>query len=369
MRLIMLIVGVTVIVTVGLVIGSQSRIPVERPKKIGEAAHVFAIGRIEGATPEIPLRFEKEGRVVEILVEEGQVVKQGAVLVRLDDAEDLHLVALAQAELSLAQAALERVANGAREHERAEAKSLYMAKIAELEGAQLNWRRTEGLLRGNAISQQDADDLRTRLAGLEAQVGAAKARMELLEAPPRHDDLAMAQARVAAAKAQMDLAACKLDRTRLRALRDSQVLNIDVEEGELTGPTASTPVIVLADTSRFRVRAFVEELDVLKLSVGIKARVTADALGERQLEGTLAQLSPHMGRKQLWNNDPAERYDTKTREVWIDLREDEGNLVIGLPVDVVVDLSSAPEGPATPGPPASLLYRTSSLPPETPHPR
>ncbi len=47
-----------------------------------------------------------------------------------------------------------------------------------------------------------------------------------------------------------------------------------------------------------------------------------------------------MGRKQLWNQDPAERYDTKTREIWVDLEQSQGELLIGLPVDVIVDVSS-----------------------------
>jgi multidrug resistance efflux pump len=242
--------------------------------------------------------------------------------------------------VALAQAQLERVVNGAREQERSEARALYTAKMAEMEGARLNWQRSQGLVKENAISQQEADDLRTRLEGLNAEVLAAKFRMELLEAPPRRDELAMAQARVAAARARLELASYELERTRLRAPQDCRILDIDVEEGELTGPTAARPVVILADTSRFRVRAFVEELDALALSVGMRARVTADALDGRSFEGQLVQLSPQMGRKQLWNNDPAERYDTKTREIWIDLEENQGGLIIGLPVDVAVDTLS-----------------------------
>ncbi len=339
-RFFILLAGVTGIVALGLIIDRQSRAPVERPSRIAASTQVFALGRIEGATPEIPLRFEKEGRVVEVLVQEGQSVRQGTVLVRLDDAEHAHGVALAQAELALAQAQLERVISGAREQERNEAKELYKAKVAALEGVQLAWQRTEGLLKGNAISQQEADDLRTRLAGLSAEVGAAKARMELLEAPPRPDDIAIAQAGVLAAKARLDLANYRLELTRLRALGDGQILNVDVEVGELTGPAAEQPVVVMADTSRFRVRAYVEELDALKLAIGMRARITSDAFGNRQLEGVLVQLSPQMGRKQLWNQDPAERYDTKTREIWVDLEQSQGELLIGLPVDVIIDVAS-----------------------------
>ncbi len=340
-RLFLVIGGVALIAALGFVIDHQSRMPVERPPRIAGSDRIFAIGRIEGATQEAPLRFQKEGRIAEVLVVDGQLVRQGDVLVRLDDAEHVHGVALSQAELALAQAQLERVINGAREYERQEAKALHMAKLGELEGVQLAWQRTEGLLRSNAVAQQEADDLRTQLASRNAEVAAAKARMDLLEAPPRPDELAMAQARVAAAKAQLDLAGYRLDLTKLHAPRDGQVLKVDAELGELTGPTAARPVVILADTSRFRVRAFVEELDALRLSVGMRVSVAADALGGRSVEGRLMRLSPQMGHKQLWNQDPAERYDTKTREIWVDLDENQRELIVGLPVDVIIDPAPA----------------------------
>ena len=52
------------------------------------------------------------------------------------------------------------------------------------------------------------------------------------------------------------------------------MLRVDAEPGELTGPEAPQPVIILADTRRFRVRAFVEEYDAPRLAVGLPARVT-----------------------------------------------------------------------------------------------
>ena len=59
-------------------------------------------------------------------------------------------------------------------------------------------------------------------------------------------------------------------------------------------------------------------------------------LGGRNFTGRVARLSPRMSHKELWTNDPTERYDTKTREVWIELDEAEG-LLVGLRVDVMID--------------------------------
>jgi hypothetical protein len=84
------------------------------------------------------------------------------------------------------------------------------------------------------------------------------------------------------------------------------------------------------------VRAFVEELDAPRVALGMKAVVVADGLPDQQLLGQISKLSPRMTAKQIWSDDPAERYDTKAREVWIDLKTS-SPLVVGLRVDVRID--------------------------------
>ena len=125
-----------------------------------------------------------------------------------------------------------------------------------------------------------------------------------------------------------------------------------MEVGELTGPEATRPVIVMADTSRTRVRAFVEELDAPRVETDMAASVVADGLPGNEFKGRVVRVSPRMGPKRLWSDRPAERHDTKTREIWIEL-EDADRLVMGLRVDVVIDpdRSTAPHpGESVPEP-------------------
>jgi multidrug efflux pump subunit AcrA (membrane-fusion protein) len=321
MRFILLTAGVSVVVLLGLLIDAQSRTPVNHPSGRSEPETIFAPGRIEGTTPEIELRPRLSGRIVEVLVEEGQTVRKGDVLLRLDDEQYGHEVALAAAELALAEAQLERLINGARSQQRAEAAALCQAKLAELERAELSWRRINDLRQARAVSQQEADDQRTLVASLRGEVAAAKARAELLDAPARPDEVQMDKARIDAANAQLQLA--------------------KVQWAE--------PAVVMVDTSRYHVRAFVEELDAPRLRVGMTARITADGLPGRELHGRVIRLSPRMSRKELFSDDPSERQDIKTREVWLELlpegkldfqKGESPELVVGLPVDVIIDAPS-----------------------------
>ena len=349
----------TVIVSLGLLINGHSTLhraiePASMAEGIGTTAkQIFAPGRIEGATEEAELRPRLHGQLVELSAREGQLVRAGQILLRIDDREYRHGVALATAQLRLAEAELDRLVNGARDQERREAHARHEAKLAELRLAELTYQRTSRLFAENAGSAQEADDRRTTVAVLQAEVAAALAQVELIEAPAREDEVAMAQARIATVQARLELAELQLDRTMLRAPLSGQILAVAIELGELAGPDTPTPTIVMADTSRYRIRALVEELDAPLVKVGMTAKITADGLSGRPLRGRVTELSPRMTNKQIFSDHPSQRYDTKAREVWIELEEPSHPFVVGLRVDVVIDVDvpraeSAPVKPSSP---------------------
>jgi len=343
-KYILVILGVASIVALGMMIDAQSSTPTNRSADGLKSDVIFALGRIEGRTPEVELRSRLAGRVTEVLVEEGQFVELGQVILQLDDQEYRHRVTLAAAQLKLAQATRDRLINGAHLQERAEAEAMYSAKRAELNRAQLSWERTAKLLQARAISQQEADNQETLVTGLTAEVAAAKAHFDLLTAKARVDDIQMEDARVDAAQASLELANVNVERTALKAPGRGQILKLDVEVGELIGPESLEPAVIITDTSKFHARTFVEEMDAPQVKVGMPAQISADGLLDKTFPGRVIRLSPRMGRKELWSNDPTERYDTKTREVWIEL-EETNELIVGLRVDVQIDLA-----PQTPSP-------------------
>jgi hypothetical protein len=118
----------------------------------------------------------------------------------------------------------------------------------------------------------------------------------------------------------------------------AQVLKVDGKVGELAGPSTPAPAVIVSDASRFFVRAYVEELDAPRVAVGMAAQAVIDGQQDQDLRGRIVRLSPRMERKSLWSNRPNERYDTKTREVWIELPSAK-SLVIGLRADVIIDTS------------------------------
>jgi multidrug resistance efflux pump len=141
--------------------------------------------------------------------------------------------------------------------------------------------------------------------------------------------VAAAKARVASAEAQLHLAEAELAKTYLRAPTSGRVLQVYAEPGELASPNSPQPVLVLADVSRRRVRAFVEELDIARVKVGQPVWVTADSFPNREFVGKVALVVPRMGKRAVQSDAPGEYRDVYFREVLIDLQNAD---------DVVVNL-------------------------------
>ncbi len=251
-----------------LPVDGDNRIARKADARPGATGAIYATGVIEGATEEINLRAEQFGRVREVLVTAGQLVNANEVLIRLDDDALQQESALASARLELARAELDRLTNGARSQERDEARALVRAARARHDQAVRSFKRMEELSSNRAITEQELEDQRALVDTSQGELEAAEARAERLEAPARADELRSAEARVSAAQAELNLANIHLAKCEVRAPRQGRMLDLHVEPGELTGPDAHEPLVILSDTSIVRVRAYVEELDAPRMRVG-----------------------------------------------------------------------------------------------------
>jgi HlyD family secretion protein len=280
---------------------------------------VAANGIVEGGRPEAALRFEVGGRLAGLRVRENAQVEAGEVLAELDNAVQKHQVALATAELAHARAELDRVRNGERKEKRQALAAVVNARRVLHEHAKADWERSQRLADRRAVSQEQWDQNHFNMLRTEAEWRQAKAEQALVEAPARVEDLAAAEARVAAAQARLELAEAELAKTRLRSPSSGVVLQVLCEPGEAAGPSSAQPVLVLADLSRRRVRAFIEELDAGRVQSGQRVVVTADGFPGQEYNGQVSVVLARMGKRAPHSDEPGEYRDVYYREVLIDL--------------------------------------------------
>jgi len=128
---------------------TRSQAPPEVPANASAAQParrvVAASGRVEPVSEEVVVSAEIPGRVIALLVEEGDSVRSGAVLARLDDAEHQARLDLALALKLQREAELQRLRNGARSQERREAQALKEEAQAVVDNMRLESDRRRAL--------------------------------------------------------------------------------------------------------------------------------------------------------------------------------------------------------------------------------
>lgn len=308
---------------------------------------ISASGRIESISEEVAVGAEIPGRVVDLLVEEGATVSRGATLARLDDAEHRARLAAAEALKRQREAELQRLRNGARVQERREAVALLEEARAVVDNMRLESERRKALFRTGDIAREEVERSERQLMVAQARYEAAAERHSLVDSAARVEDIARATAELAAADAGVAAARILLEKTIIRAPLDGVVLRRHLRLGEIVASVQTgqpTPIFTLADLSRLRVRAEIDELDVARIAVDQSAWITIDAYGERRFNGRVARIGRILGRKTLRTDNPAEKSDTKILETLIDLDPIEdpalraaGSPQIGLRVNVFVD--------------------------------
>ena len=264
-----------------------------------------AEGRVSGQVDatEVQIAPEVGGRIVEMTIAEGDRVKQGDVVARLDTADVDLALRRAQAERSHADAQLRLLQAGARgedirqaEAQAAAATADIAAAEAELASAETDLQRFERLLEVNSGSQKQRDDAATRRAMARDRVTASKAReaaareaVARLRAGSRPEEIDAARARVASVDAQIaTLEKSKNDATVIAPM-GGIVTDRLLDPGEIASPR--TPIVVVADLDHAWAEVFVDEPMVPRIKLGQAATVFTDAGGARaSREGELHRL-------------------------------------------------------------------------------
>ena len=224
------------------------------------------------------------GRVRQVLVREGDAVKAGAPLLRLesDEAE----AALRQALASERQAEA-RVA-GLRGSGRGSARAGLQQAEANLRAAQADLTRTEDLVAQGFLSPARLDESRRAVAVARAQADAARTAAEALG--DAGTDLAQAQAQLDLARAGVAAARSRLAQTVLAAPADARVLDRQAEPGQIVQPGRA--LLSLALSGPLELVAPVDERYLEQLRPGQPAHVVADAFPERRFQARVQSIAP-----------------------------------------------------------------------------
>jgi len=368
------------------------------------------------------LTSEVQGRIEEIYVKEGDHVTKGQPLVRLDPNQlqsttDAQLAAfqtaqddvrVSQSQVSAAQNQLSQSEQGlnvaqvavdtARQQVVAAQTDVDKAQV-ELNAATRELKRNDQLLESGVVSRQVYDEAKDRLESARVSLNTAKAnlatrQLSIKDATARLNQQSVsvrdakravdtANLNVNVSQSRVNQQAATLRGSRNQRDKTLQVAPINGVIAEIPSKVgtfavaglSTTPLLTIADMSTINVEVKVDETEIDKVAVGQKAKIKVDAMGDKELEGEVAQKTPlAVGKSQTsgglstninvqeakefrvviqLNNLPDEVHDAlrpgMSATAVITTKTVEN--VIAVPLQAVVE--KKPEGSQTPGQPAN----------------
>jgi HlyD family secretion protein len=242
---------------------------------------------------QVALAFNNSERITAVLVQEGDRVKRGQVLARLDSSRLEPQVAQAEARVAVRRHAVERLHNGSRSQEIAQARANVASARADAINARGHYERLRTLAHnsaGRGVSQQDFDNAKAALDVAEARLAVNQKALDLAIVGARKEDIGQAEAELRADEAQLAFLRQALADAQLVAPIDAAVRTRLMEPGEMASP--QRPVFSLAITDPKWVRAYVAEPDLGKLRTGMIASVVVDSFPDQHFEGWVGFISP-----------------------------------------------------------------------------
>lgn len=242
---------------------------------------------------QVQLAFNNSERIAAVLVQEGDHVKQGQVLARLDTSRLEPQVAQVTAQAAAQQQVVTRLRNGSRPEEVAQARANVESAKADLVNAQRQYERLKNaaeLSGGRAVRQQDVDAANATLEVAVAKLAVNQKALDLSVLGPRKEDIAENEARLRANEAQAALLRQQLADSQLIAPTNAVVRTRIMEPGEMATP--QNPVFSLAITDPKWVRAYVSEPDLGKIHPGMAATIGVDSFPKRGFDGWIGFISP-----------------------------------------------------------------------------
>lgn len=266
---------------------------------------VLSAGGYIVAHHKINVNSKVTGRVKWIGVEKGDKVKEGQVVVRLEDDEFRAQYEQARGAVENAKAYLEQLQNGSRPEEIQQAQHNLGEARATAANDKITLDRTRDLVGQGVLSKQALDDATAKFEADQQRVNSLQQAYTLAKIGPRPEEIGRAKGGLLQAEGQMAYAKSQLDATVIRAPVSGTILERKAEKGELItsqfasaaegGPQGS--VVALADLNDLQVELDISQDDFARLSPKEKGIVTTDAFPDRKYNGLISEISPEANRQ------------------------------------------------------------------------
>ncbi len=281
----------------------------------------------------VDLGFRVGGKLVEVLKDEGDAVKAGELLARIDGVPYQREIEQAKATLGAAEAELRLKKAGYRAEEIEQARATVAQNIASRDNARRIFDRQTELVRGGGIAKQDLETAQTGLEEAAQRVKVSEANLKQLEAGFRVEEIQAAEAQVAQAKAALETAEIRLADAELKAPADGVLMTRALEPGTIV--QAGATVLSISLENPVWVRAYVHETELGQVPPGTEVLLSTDGRPDKPFHGKVGFVSP----RAEFTPKSVETPHLRTSLVYrlrIIVNDPDGSLRQGMPVTVTL---------------------------------
>jgi len=270
---------------------------------------ILGVARIEPEDGILSLTAGANGKVLEVLIKENQIVQKGQSLLMIDNS--IENAQLFQSESKIGtQKAMIAVSQS----------NLEVAKVS-LKNAFENYQRNLRLFEGNAQTKQAVEDSKALVDKLMKDVEASTANIE------------QSKSRMKELEADIIYYSTIVNQKKVNSLVSGKVLKVTVKTGDYINNT--TQIAEFAPKGSLIAKTEVDELYAEKIQIGQKAFIISQTTGDTLAHGSVSYTADYLKKKSLFKDQATEQEDRRVRDVSIRLESGKMPL-IGSRVDCVI---------------------------------
>lgn len=230
------------------------------------------------------------GKVVYVAAKEGDYVRKGQTLIKLEANDLLAQIKQAEAGVMAAKARLNMVLTGARPQEKKQVENTLTSAQAMYDSALKDYQRMEILHNHGSISNQQFEQVKLRYDDAKAKLDSVKQQLTLVDEGARIEEKQAAQAQLVQAQAQVQYLKIMLSYTHLSSPCNCLVSGKMINVGEMAAP--GYPLLTLVDNNNIFFEAQVSEKDNANIKAGQEVIINIDGIPNRNFLGEVTKIYP-----------------------------------------------------------------------------
>jgi HlyD family secretion protein len=249
---------------------------------------IESTGTVEAT--EVDIRTEAAGRILELLFDEGDWVKQGDILAQIDQDKQKIELARAKAQLAEAEAHLTLLIKGLRDKEVERAREAFLESEVLLKESKRDYKRTQKLFDQGVVDLGTRDKVEASYEAAQKRNAIAKKNYEIAVEGSRKEEIQAGEAVKEAAEAQVKLIERQLEDATITIPIDGVISERYVELGEVV--SVGSLIATIIDLKHVWVMAYVSESNLGKIKLGQEGTIRVDSFPDKEFLGKVTFISP-----------------------------------------------------------------------------